>query len=296
MANDTIIRFQHNPLLTDTVGFFDYCIPLTTETGIKPDGPAAQFYNLKIYDYISPPPAPRKLIKTVSVFEPHNLKPKHDTALMISKSSNDWITLAFLACFIIFAWIQTYYSKRLSQVYRAVFQPHFINQLEREGNIFKERLTLGLAFIYYTSISSFIYQLISFFASIPLKFNPIAATGIIAGLLLSYQLLKSLIVHFTGKVFETRESARSYQLNILIFNHIIGLVLLPVTLISYYWQNSVLLTIGIIITSLLYIYRFFRGVLTGLANKNFNLFYLILYLCTLEILPLMLLYAAISKM
>jgi hypothetical protein len=294
--NDSIIRYQYNPTLTDTAGFFDYCIPLTNESSLPVVDSLQKYYDLSLYTFITPIPPPKQLFQTNSIFRPNYLAPTHSGPLNINRQSTDWITLIFLACLFIFAWIQSSYSKRFNQIFRAAAQPHFVNQLEREGNLFKERITLGLGFIYYTTFSIFAYQLFREYHTIPMGLSNLAFTGIIFVSLFLFQLLKSLTVYSTGVIFNTRESARAYQLNTLIFNYITGIALFPVTLVAIYWNSTSFLIIGIIIISLLISYCFIRGFLTGLTNKNYSLFYLFLYLCTLEILPMLLIYKVLSKM
>jgi hypothetical protein len=293
--HDSVIRFQYNVTITDTTGFFDYCIPGTNELDMLQVDSLKKYFNQSAYDYISPPPKPRQLTEAPSVFGQHQLVPSHFNPRTINRQSTDWITILLMICLFIFAWIQTFYSKRFSQIFRAAAQPHFVNQLEREGNLFKERITLGLGFIYYGVLSVFIYQLFNSVGLIPSGMNNIGFTALIFGSLFTFQMLKSLIVYSSGIVFETRESARSHQLNILIFNHITGVTLFPFTIMALYWESPVFLYIGGLSALIITLYGFFRSILTGLNNKNYNLFYLFLYLCTLEILPVLVLLKVISK-
>ena len=295
MDDSLTIRYQFNPLLTDTVGFFDFCIPLTNESLFPTADSLNKYYDHSIYNYLSPQPVPKELTKTTSVFGNHQLVPTHSGALPINKQSTDWVTILFVICLLIFAWIQTYSSKRFAQIFRAAAQTHFVNQLEREGNLFRERITLGLGFIYYTITSIFIYHLFTTFLELPPEINNLVITAIIFGTLFFYSMLKSALVYVIGVIFNTAESARSYQLNILIFNHITGILLFPFILMAFYWKSPIFLIIGSVLVSLLMLYRFYRGILTGMYNKNYNLFYLFLYLCTLEILPMLLLIKVISK-
>jgi hypothetical protein len=283
-------------MLTDTVGFFDLCIPLTNEKHTPVVDSLKKYYDYSIYNYITPLPPGKQFHQTSSVFKPHSLEPKHSAPLAINQQATDWITIVILVCLFIFAWIQTSYPKRLNQIFRAVVQQHHVNQLERDGNLFKERIALGLSLNYYIIVSIFIFQILRESGVIPLGFNNLAIAGIIFGTILAYQLLKSLAIRVSGVLFNTSESARQYQLIILIFNYIIGIVLLPIVLIAIYWNSVFFLISGLIIISLLMLYRLARGFLTGLNNKSYNLFYLFLYLCTLEILPLLLIYKVVSKM
>jgi hypothetical protein len=186
--NDSIIRYQYNPILTDTVGFFDYCIPLANESCPPAADSLQKYFDYSIFNFITPPPSPHKLILTTSAFEKHNLEPRHAGPLEINRQSTDWITIVFVACLFVFAWLQTTYPKRLKQILKAVAQSHNVNQLEREGNLFKERITLGLGFIYYMISSIFVYQLFSMFLTIPPGFNNLTFTGVIFISLFFYQL------------------------------------------------------------------------------------------------------------
>lgn len=282
-------------MLADTVGFFDLCIPLTNESLLTKADSLQKYYDYSIYNYLTPLPPHKQFVQTTSVFKPHNLQPKHSGPLALNQQATDWITIVFLACLFIFAWIQTTYSKRLNQIFRAVARQHHVNQLERDGNIFKERIALGLGLNYYLITSIFIFQILNEFGIIPAGFHSLTITGIIFTGLFVYQLLKSLAIYTSGVIFNTSESARQYHLIILIFNYITGIILFPVVVIAFYWNSSAFLIAGIISISLLVIYRVVRGFLSGQDNKSYNLFYLFLYLCTLEILPLLLIYKAISK-
>jgi len=293
--NDSIVRFQYNPALTDTVGFFDYCVPLTKEWGPPPADTLLKFSDYTVYDYVTPIPPSQQLTQTTSLFTPHALRKTHNGPLPVTKQPTDWITIVFVCCLFIFAWVQSSYSKRLAQIYRAVAQPYFVNQLEREGNLFKERIMLGLGAIYYAVSSLFIFQICREFDVIPSGINNLTFTAVIFLGVIVGNLLKFLAVYITGVIFLTHEASRQYSLNILIFNHIIGLILFPITVFSFYYSNIYILLTGSIIISLLMAYRFFRGILIGLQNKNYNLFYLFLYLCTLEILPLLFIYAILSN-
>ncbi len=291
----TSIRYQHNPLLTDTVGFFDCCIPLTNESSLIKVDSLQKFYDFSVYNYITPPPAPRQLLETTSVFAPHNLKPVSKGPQALNQHSMDWITMLLMVCLFIFAWVQASYAKRLKQIIRAAIQPYFINQLEREGSLFRERISLGLGFTFLLIVSVFVFLLFKTFGSLPPVFSPQVFLLLIFSVLLLFQVIRSAFIYFSGFIFNTREASRMYQLNTLLFNHIIGIVLLPLTIMAFYLDSKALLSIGVVITTLLILYGFFRNILTGLANKNYNLFYLFLYLCTLEILPMLLLYKVISK-
>jgi hypothetical protein len=76
------------------------------------------------------------------------------------------------------------------------------------------------------------------------------------------------------------------------FNRIAGLIL--ITIISfiafYHWENRVFpVIVGLFIVAIFYLFLLQRGIKI-LLKKQLSIFYLFLYLCTLEILPMLLIY------
>ena len=110
-----------------------------------------------------------------------------------------------------------------------------------------------------------------------------AATGLL-------YILKACIWHGLGNVFMVQEFSKIYIYNMFLYNHNIGWMIFPlVAIIPYvpykvapYLIYSVIVTV--VLSYFLKLFRFFQ-IIHGL---NVSVFYFILYLCTLEILPLFL--------
>jgi hypothetical protein len=75
-------------------------------------------------------------------------------------------------------------------------------------------------------------------------------------------------------------------------NRIAGLVLFPVVLLVAYYPGedpAIPVVTGIIVAFILYFMLIYRGTII-LLKKQLSIFYLFLYFCTLEFLPLVLIY------
>ena len=296
MMSSHLPRYKVIPHLTDTVGFFDYYVPYTNQSKRPANDSLKEFYNYSIYDYHSPAPAHTAYRPGPSLFTNHQLSPSPQGPRLIQRQSTDWIAILVILCLVVLAWVQSNYSKRLRQIIRSVALPYYVNQLEREGNLFNERITLGLGFIYLTSVSLLIYEFFQFYSFVDFGMPNFLIFLIIFTGVIGYMLVKTLLTQATGVIFKTLELAHSYRLNALIFNHTIGLFLFPVLLFALYFQANPFIWIALGITSILLAYRFMRSISIGLLNTKFPVFYLILYLCTLEILPLLLLIKVIRQL
>jgi len=287
-------RYKSNPSLADTTGFFDLYVPYTNQSEKPANDSVRQYYDFQIYDYIAPNQKRLDSSPSAGIFQGHQLAPK-DQPRPVHNLSTDWITVLLIICLVIIAWIQNNYAKRLRQVLRSVALPYYINQLEREGNLYNERISLGLGFIFLVSTSLLAYKIFSMYQPFGHSMHEFYSFLIIFGGIVAFVALKGLLIKLTGIIFKTQEHAHAYRLNALIFNHTTGLFILPVLFFVFYWRAQPFIWIAICIISILLIYRFVRSIMIGISNTKFSVFYLILYLCTLEILPIVILVKLIRQ-
>ena len=99
--------------------------------------------------------------------------------------------------------------------------------------------------------------------------------------------VKVALVQLLGMVFKTRETTYNYLLNMLIFALLSAPVMMVVLVFILYLKLPVLLYICLVIFILLFIFRFVRGFFIGIALTKFSYLFLFVYLCSLEILPLL---------
>ena len=143
-----------------------------------------------------------------------------------------------------------------------------------------------------------LYEVITFLFQV---FGRQLGFGISSGILKYLIIFAGVIVYFglkqglysvQGKMAEANAETQEVLYNMNLFNRILGVVLIPVTLILAFSRlpnPEILVGIGGIMVLLCYILLVLRG-LKILLRKDFPIFYLILYLCTLEILPLFYIY------
>ncbi|HNX43061.1 MAG TPA: DUF4271 domain-containing protein [Bacteroidales bacterium] len=291
-----IPRYKTNPLISDTTGFFNAYIPYTAEKHQTTNDSL-----LRYYYYPMPAVTPGRndtisIHETSSVFAPHQLQPIHKNPLANKPLSADWITGVFMLCLIILAVVKASLPRRLQQIFRSAAQLYYVNQLEREGNLLKESISFALGFLYLTSVSFLLYKL-------SILFSPGILAGIKSFFLFSaiflgcllYYMLKTVLVSSVGTIFKTPKATHDYLINNLIFSIVTGILLFPATILALYINNPIYVWIACSIFSILLVYKFIRTFMIGLANTKYSMFYLFLYLCTIEILPFLLLFKTVQQ-
>ena len=102
--------------------------------------------------------------------------------------------------------------------------------------------------------------------------------------------LKLMAIKLTGLIFRTKQDTSELILTNLIFNGATGIVIFPFVVAGFYSGNLLLIKVAVVILVAGMVLRFFRSLLIGLSAQTFSVIYLFLYLCTLEILPILVLY------
>jgi len=198
----------------------------------------------------------------------------------------DWITIHLIICLILTAWVQIYYGKRLRQIIKAFGGMRYTNILSKEGNLFRERISIPLFIIYLVSLSLLIYQVTAGQSGIEMSgFKGLKYYSLIILVILILWFIKNTAVRFVGKIFKNHIILSEYMHTNFIFNMVTGLILLPFIIVSVYLPSLIAVYTGIALWLVIFFYRFVRELFTGLTYTKFSLFPRILYLCTFEIIP-----------
>jgi len=225
-----------------------------------------------------------------TIFVAHKLQPSDFLAIKSREIHPDWVLALILSCFILLAWAQVFYPKRIQQIFRAPFSRRFINQLTRDGNLFMERISVALGIIYILALSMFIYEFNEQILKLQIPgISGITLYWIITLINICILVIKVTMVQFLGVIFKTRETTNNYLLNLLIFALLSGPLLLITLIFIIYLKSILLLNVCLVIFILIFILRFIRGFFIGMVLTKFSYLFLFVYLCSLEILPLLVL-------
>ncbi len=209
----------------------------------------------------------------------------------INRINTDWITILLLLAIVLFATIRTTYSKYIANLFQSLVNYSTSFRLFREKNYPILHASFRLEVFFYITCSIFLYQVIEHFQlTLAHKNLTFYFTGLMV--VLSYFFVKKIAYSILGLVFEGALETSEYLFNMDNFNRTLGLVLFPVVaLINYYPSENpmFIVYIGTFIVAVFYAFLLQRGI-SILLKKQFSIFYLFLYLCTLEFVPLFLIY------
>lgn len=108
---------------------------------------------------------------------------------------------------------------------------------------------------------------------------------------------KFIFLQFSGWVFNSKEAALNYTFTVFLVNKVLGVLLIPFLFLMAFAKpgiREVALTVSLGLMVLLLLYRYIISFATIRNTLKVNALHFFLYLCAVEILPLMLLYKLMS--
>ncbi|MDP4205153.1 MAG: DUF4271 domain-containing protein [Bacteroidota bacterium] len=212
----------------------------------------------------------------------------------IENWQSDWTIGILLLAFALLASVKSFFGKYLNQLLSATINSTTAARLLRESNYNLSHGAYRLDLVFYVTFTFLIF-LITRYMNMIFPVSGFILFLIFLGIVLAYFLIKNLIYRMLGIVTLTQNETNEYLFNAKVYNKVLGIILFPIVLIGSYYSNKIpglMITGGILITLLFYTMSLIRGSLLML-KKQFSIFYWILYLCTLEVLPLFLMWKVI---
>lgn len=102
---------------------------------------------------------------------------------------------------------------------------------------------------------------------------------------LAYIIFRQIFVWLTGWLFDNMEMGKAHNKLLNSLEKTVGLIILPILLLSIYWDLSWLLALGSLVLLMFIVTRWVFAMALGLRITKFSWFHIILYLCALEIIP-----------
>jgi len=197
----------------------------------------------------------------------------------------------------LFTAIITFFGKTLQKVSRAILNDNLLKQAFRAreaGQMFPYFMLYG---IFFFNFGLFIFLLLKNYGILPDGESLRCLLYIIAGVFSLY-MSKHIILKIFGTIFPVKKEASLYDFTIILFAILAGVLFLPANVLIAYTDPGVAYyilwgTIGIFVCLLLF--RSFRGIFIGADFLNANFFHFLLYICTVEIAPALILIKLIQN-
>lgn len=290
-AKDTLKKQVLSVQMTREKGYSDILFP-EDSLSLDKSNPRDATDSLKV---ISVPSKPVYL-NSREVWPSHKLMPVTGKPQIREYESHDFFSVYFLLSLFLVAMVRFLYTKQTPLFFKSLLGTRFIHQLEKEGNVIFNWAGYLLFANFLIVSSGLIFTSLEFYDLhhvFTIQHSELVILAI-AGLLGAYYLIKYLIIRMIGWVFKNSAVVATYQGNIFVFCQSLGILLIPFLALNIYYPSFISFIISWSIAIVFYLGRFIRAVSIGISQSGFSAYYLILYLCAIEIAPLLVIFKVIT--
>lgn len=181
------------------------------------------------------------------------------------------------------------------RVYRAFLNDNLLSQLHREqGSIVSPPYFLFYLFFFFNA--GFFLYLLAWHYQVPVVGRHWLSFLLLTGGLAVLFAGKHLLMKVLEAVLPVKKELRLYSFTIIIFSIALGILLIPFNLLIAYGPAEAVpgvITLALVAIALVMGFRFVRGIFIGARALAANLFHFLLYICTVEIAPALIIAKAV---
>ena len=200
----------------------------------------------------------------------------------------DWMLVLLVAVLILLGWAKVNYPKRLSWIVESITKERILKQTMREEYLLSHRASVVYLIVYAIALALAVYLWSNWKGLTP---PDVHGSLVLLLLLLGFGiilLIRSLSIHLSRWLLDADFGLEQFHFHSFLNYMFVGIVSLPLVAISLFlkWEISIYLIYAVgVIYAMSYLYRIWWG-LREAMKQGVPWHYLMLYLCTLEILPL----------
>lgn len=230
--------------------------------------------------------------KNPSVFTTESQKSNSDypeTHDIERELTPDWVLYFSIIFLVLLAWIRLIYSKFIINIFKSGYNYQLAQKVYNEPGIIQKRIFIFLNIFYYLSLSTFLFILARYFNFHFLGLDGLKMAGVFATILLAYSLFRITVMKITAGLFEQQKLFSQALFHNFLYNKICGIIIIPFILLIAYTRSvyqDISVISGLLALVAVNVTRIIRGIIFT-SKTVISLFYFILYLCTLEILPVL---------
>lgn len=212
------------------------------------------------------------------------------------QTRDQWVIVVIIGLLLYTAILNRIMSKDFSSVWQSFYSKRMLSQVSKEDNIINSWTFIGLFLLFGLTFGLFLYLLASYYH---VYYSSISGVRLFVWLSLVILILfaiKFVIVKFLGFVFNINKLVSEY-LSVLYLTYFnITFVFLPVAVCFSLLPNQLIpyiLVIALVLIVIIFIWQYLRSSVNIISSIVFHKFYLFVYLCALEICPILILIKAL---
>jgi hypothetical protein len=200
---------------------------------------------------------------------------------------NDWMIGILIISAFLYSLVRAASANLLSDIFRFFKFRGRTDTVSRNTSGFFNWQSTILNLISFLVFGLFIYCAAAYYNIVPAGFRGILFWLICLAIVITAATLRHIVCFITGKISGEDEVFREYLVGVYQsyrFSAMILFVLIVLLLYTLFFPSAISFILGASVLIIMYLISVIRLMIIFL-NRNISIFYLILYLCALEILP-----------
>ena len=203
----------------------------------------------------------------------------------------NWQVIILIVAIIMLGIAKAFSSNRFKQSIRGLFKYGVALEITREEKVFFHRSNIFFTLIHLLSTSLLLYQIKELIQPPNIAFSDFIFYLLIIAVLMLIYIVKYLFAQILFYILNDQSIVSEYIFNVSLYNNLLGILFLPILCLTYFSDlefSFILLYLLLPLTVITFGLRLIRLYFIG-KSKGISYFYIFLYICTLEILPLVVL-------
>ena len=226
-----------------------------------------------------------------SLFSGHSLPSIHHKPIFNSGDGAYWQGILLFSIFSIYVFVKISEPKKLIRIIQSAFSIQDGRKLFREEIKLTKNASvfLGISFVLIMSFLAFFVN--QYFGMILHGYSSLKQYWFFLSVLSLMYLIKFLTNYILTAVSSSKALGREYFFNVILFAYTAGIVLFPlITCLQFTrYPKEWFLYPAMMVAVGFYIVRIFRGFIISVTEQNIGILNIFLYICAMEILPLLVL-------
>jgi hypothetical protein len=202
--------------------------------------------------------------------------------------SKDMVFYLLVGLLFFVAFTRSLFPKYFQNTFRLFFQTTFRQKQTRDQLLQQGLGSLLLNLLFFFSAAIYLALVLQHYKLAIYPFWQLLLYSCL--MLLALYVGKFIFLTFAGWIFNVKEGAQTYIFIVFLINKIIGVMLIPFILVIAFSEGPLVdaaVTASVILIALLFFYRYFVSLKSFRRDLHINPFHFFLYLCGVEIVPLL---------
>ncbi|MCG8582206.1 MAG: DUF4271 domain-containing protein [Bacteroidales bacterium] len=201
--------------------------------------------------------------------------------------SKEWLSAFIILALIIAGFVKLSAGKYLTDLFSSIRYQQSASKLFSSGNLQNQKPSVALTILFFLSTSMLVFEFAHLGGKSPQQVSSFVFFLLVNAGVIAYFFIKNVLYLFVASVFDVQQATKEYLFNANMLSKVFGICCLPIVAVVPFLDlltATFLIKSGLTLFLVMYLVQLLRGAKI-ILHSPLSIFYMFLYFCALEILP-----------